>query len=85
MKTYRPKSWSAQARIMADNQIRQTLESGNPVYSLRFFSNSYRADIIRLRAAKRFGRAMRKHGIDITKYEIITEDEKELREAGLRF
>lgn len=83
MRTYRPKSWSAQARIMADNQIRQTLESGNPVYSLRFFSNSYRADIIRLRAAKRFGRAMRKHGIDITKFEIITEGEKELRDAGL--
>lgn len=85
MKTWRPKSWSAQAREMADNQIRQTLESGNPVYSLRFFSNSYRADIIRLRAAKRFGRAMRKHGIDITKFEIITEGEKELRDAGLSF
>lgn len=85
MKTWRPKSWSAQARIMADNQIRQTLECGNPVYSLRFFSNSYRADIIRLRAAKRFGRAMRKYGIDITKFEIITESEKELRDAGLSF
>ena len=85
MKTYRPKSWSAQAREMADKQIRQTLESGNPVYSLRFFSHSYRADIIRYRAAKRFGRAMRKYGIDITKFEIITEGEKELREAGLSY
>ena len=85
MKTYRPKSWSAQAREMADKQIRQTLKSGNPVYSLRFFSHSYRADIIRHRAAKRFGRAMRKYGIDIAKFEIITESEKELREAGLSY
>lgn len=85
MRAYRPKSWSAQAREMADRQIYYTLKSGNPVYSLRFFSNSYRADIIRHRAAKRFGRAMRKYGIDITKFEIITEGEKELREAGLSY
>ena len=83
MKKYRPKSWSEQARKMADQQIHSTLESGNPVWSLRFFSNSYRADIIRYRAAKRFGRAMRKAGIDIYQFEIISPSEKDYRELGL--
>ena len=83
MKKYRPKSWSEQARKMADNQIRYTLETGDPVWSLRFFSNSYRADIIRYRAAKRFGRAMRKVGINIYQFEIISPSEKDYRELGL--
>jgi hypothetical protein len=76
MRTYRPKSWSAQAREMADHQVTQTIVSGNPVFSLRFFGNSYRAPIIRRRAAKRFGRAMRKMGIDIFSFQIATESDK---------
>lgn len=83
MKKYRPKSWSEQAREMANEQIRSTLETSNPVWSLRFFSNSYRADIIRHRAAKRFGRAMRKAGIDICQFEIILPSEKYYRKLGL--
>ena len=83
MRKYRPKSWSAQAREMADKQIFQTMQDGNPVFSLRFFGNSYRAPIIRGRAAKRFGRAMRKAGIDIFSYKIVTEHEEKLREIGL--
>lgn len=76
MKKYRPKSWSEQARKIADEQIRSTLESGDPVWSLRFFSNSYRADIIRHRAAKRFGRAMRKAGVNIYDYRISLQSEQ---------
>lgn len=68
MKTYHPKSWSQQAREMADKQVRQTLEDGDPTYSLWFFSHSYRHPLIRRRAAKRFGREMRKRGIDIFTY-----------------
>ena len=79
MKKYRPKSWSEQAREMADNQIYQVLEKECSIaYSLRFFSNSYRAPIIRHRAAKRFGRVMKKYGINIYDYEIRTEFEKSL-------
>ena len=83
MKKYRPKSWSEQARKMADNEIRITLESGNPVWSLRFFSNSCQPDIIRHRAAKRFGRAIKKAGIDICQFEIILPSERYYRELGL--
>ena len=75
MKTWHPKSWSAQARAMADKQITQTLRSGNPSFSLHFFSQSYRAPIVRGRAAKRFGRAMKKYGIDIFSYKITGEDD----------
>ena len=76
MKTWRPKSWSAQAREMADYQISQTIVSGNPVFSLRFFGTSYRSPKIRRRAAKRFGRKMRQLGINIFSYQIANERDK---------
>lgn len=75
---YRPKSWSQQAREMADKQFATYVaanECGDPEswlldpklrlweeeHYLHFFSNSYRAPIIRQRAAKRFGRLVRKY------------------------
>jgi len=61
MRTFRPKSWSEQAREMCDEQIMwihtgwQTIEDAK-----KFFSNSYRHPLITNRAAKRFGRLLRK-------------------------
>ena len=58
--TYHPKSWSQQAREMCNNEI-ASIECGyNTIEGARrFFSRSYRAPIIRQRAAKRFGRMVR--------------------------
>ena len=60
MKTWRPASWSQQARRMCDLQVAY-VNSGNALIedTLRFFSTSYRAPIITGRVAKRFGRLMR--------------------------
>lgn len=60
MRTYHPASWSVQARRMCDNQIEQ-INAGYTTIdrAVYFFSNSYRAPIIRQRAAKRFGRLVR--------------------------
>ena len=60
MKTWHPESWSKQARNMSSDMI----ESINVGYetiegAISFFSRSYRAPIIRYRAAKRFGRKVR--------------------------
>ena len=60
MKTWHPESWSQQARNMSNNMI----ESVNVGYetiegAIHFFSHSYRAPLIRHRAAKRFGRKVR--------------------------
>ena len=60
MKTYRPKSWSAQAREMARKQVEmitagyQTIEG-----AISFFAISYRAPIIRYRATTSFMRMVR--------------------------
>lgn len=57
---YRPKSWSQQAREMADKRIQYVnlgVESINQ--AIYFFNISYRHSRIRIRAAKRFGRAVR--------------------------
>lgn len=60
MFTYHPKSWSQQAREICDNQIAQINSGWQTINgAVKFFSNSYRAEIIRNRAAKRFGRAVR--------------------------
>lgn len=57
MKAYHPKSWSQQAREMCDRQINQINSGWQTVEgAIKFFHTSYRADIIRCRAAKRFGR-----------------------------
>lgn len=60
MRTWRPASWSQQAREMCDKQI-EYINGGHAFVedALHLFSNSYRAPIIRGRAAKRFGRLMR--------------------------
>ena len=60
MKKWRPASWNQQARRMCDLQVAY-VNSGNALIedALRFFSTSYRAPIIRGRAAKRFGRLLR--------------------------
>lgn len=60
MKTWHPESWSQQARNLSNNVI----ESVNTGYktikeATDFFSHSYRAPLIRYRAAKRFGHKVR--------------------------
>lgn len=60
MRTYHPKSWSQQAREMCDKQIKQINSGWQTIDgAVKFFSQSYRAEIIRNRAAKRFGRMVR--------------------------
>lgn len=60
MRTWRPKSWSQQAREMCDQQIEYiNADIGTVEFALHLFSNSYRAPLIRYRAAKRFGRKRR--------------------------
>ena len=67
MRTYHPESWSVQARELAD-RIYNQLGEGENKYSLKeaenFFSNSYRHPLIRQRAAKRFGRLVRRNKND---------------------
>ena len=62
MRTWRPESWSQQARNMSDGVIRNV---NNGYWSIdeavRFFQVSYRHPLIRMRAAKRFGYYL-KHG-----------------------
>ena len=55
MRTYRPKSYSEQARILADNFLvwEDTEEA------LKALFDSYRHPIVRYRACKRFGRKCR--------------------------
>lgn len=70
MRRFRPKTWSENAREMADFQIAQivlTPEYASIEKALDFFSNSYRADIIKRRAAKRFGRWRRYNNTVYTK------------------
>lgn len=56
MKTYRPKSYSEQARILADNFL--VWEEREEAKETLF--NSYRCPLVRYRACKRFGRKCRK-------------------------
>lgn len=60
MRIWRPLSWSQQARKMCDLQV-EYVNYGHSFIenSLSLFSNSYRAPIIRQRAAKRFGKLVR--------------------------
>lgn len=71
MKTWHPESWSKQARNMSNDMI----ESINVGYetiegAINFFSRSYRAPLIRYRAAKRFGRKVREGKVheNLTEY-----------------
>lgn len=60
-KTYHAKSWSKQAQEMCNNQIKM-VKAGYIAKeeAIRFFANSYRHPLIRQRAAKSFGKKMRK-------------------------
>lgn len=71
MKTWHPESWSQQARNLSNDVI----ESVNKGYrtikeATNFFSHSYRAPIIRYRAAKHFGRKIREGKVheNLTEY-----------------
>lgn len=60
MYTWHPESWSQQARRMCDDEIWSVNNGWSTIEgAIHFFSNSYRAPIIRHRAAKRFGRYVR--------------------------
>ena len=72
MRTYHPRSWSEQAREKADTTYYNYIvrnytfidtldraEIGGEAGAVRSLANSYRAPIIRYRAAKRLGRLIR--------------------------
>lgn len=62
MVRYKPDGWSVQAREMADEMMKSVqLGYANKAEVLWFFRNSYRPQIIRFRAAKRFGRNYKKN------------------------
>lgn len=72
-RTYHPKSWTQQAREMADKIFRQVIyytyahpeewhEEFTPEeWATEFFQNSYRHPLIRERAAGRYGRKIREY------------------------
>lgn len=72
-KTYHPKSWSQQARIMADKIFNQviyytykhpeewTYEDTPEKWAIEVFQISYRHPLIRQRAAARYGRLLREY------------------------
>ena len=64
MKNWHPKGWSEQARELADRQVEYVVYGNKTIKEvLHFFSISYRADIIKYRAEKRFIRKMEKMGL----------------------
>ena len=71
MKTWHPESWSKQARNMS-NDIIESINVGYETIegAINFFSRSYRAPIIRYRAAKHFGRKVREGKVheNLTEY-----------------
>ena len=71
MKTWHPESWSKQARNMS-NDIIESINVGYETIegAISFFSRSYRAPLIRYRAAKRFGRKVREGKVheNLTEY-----------------
>ena len=61
MRNWHPKGWSEQARELADRQVEYVIYRNKTIKEvLHFFSISYRADIIKYRAEKRFIRKMKK-------------------------
>lgn len=61
MRNWHPKGWSEQARELADRQVEYVVYGNKTIKEvLHFFSISYRADIIKYRAEKRFIRKMKK-------------------------
>ena len=64
MRNWHPKGWSEQARELADRQVEYVVYGDKTIKEvLHFFSISYRADIIKYRAEKRFIRKMKKMGL----------------------
>ena len=64
MRKWHPKGWSEQARELADRQVEYVVYGNKTIKEvLHFFSISYRADIIKYRAEKRFIRKMKKMGL----------------------
>ena len=64
MRNWHPKSWSEQARELADKQVEYVIYGNKTIKEvLHFFSISYRADIIKCRAEKRFMRKIKKMGL----------------------
>ena len=64
MRNWHPKGWSEQARELADKQVEYVVYGDKTIKEvLHFFSISYRADIIKHRAEKRFIRKMKKMGL----------------------
>ena len=60
MRAWRPRSWSQQARAMSDRMIGYVNSGSMCIEQVEcFFNKSYRHPRIVLRAAKRFGRAVR--------------------------
>lgn len=60
MRAWRPRSWSQQARAMGDRMIEYVNGGSMCIEQVQcFFNKSYRHPRIVLRAAKRFGRAVR--------------------------
>lgn len=84
MKTWRPASWSQQAREMCDKQI-EYINGGHAFIedALHLFSNSYRAPIIRGRAAKRFGRLLRAGKVKENMAEYVKNYPITAKEKGL--
>ena len=62
MKKFRPRSWSEQARKMAARYYCEILmfEDFTESEAVTFIHHSYRAPLIRYRAAKKLGRMCRK-------------------------
>ena len=64
MKNWHPKGWSEQARELADRQVEYVVYGNKTIKEvLHFFSISYRADIIKYRAEKRFLRKIKRMGL----------------------
>ena len=64
MRNWHPKGWSEQARELADRQVEYVFYGNKTIKEvLHFFSISYRADIIKYRAEKRFIRKIKKMGL----------------------
>lgn len=69
MRSYRPASWSTQARLMCDKQLyyiakgTKTIEEGAET-----IRNSYRHPLIKQRAIKRFGRKVKNNDFNYNLY-----------------
>ena len=64
MRGFHTRSWSEQARQMVQSQVNMINDGWATIEdTIKFFSLSYRNKRIRMRAAKRFGRLVRKEKV----------------------